>query len=143
MAKTYEQIETERQSRIDKAIKHKDFRQTKTELNINFSWAVNNSNNFLKEKDKGTAKGFRLIKKWYPEFISLYRDWAMENLPIEPAQKLTKEDFVQAKVEAPESQAMAETAEDLAGREKIEEANKELEEATTTEIPEEIPTINE
>ena len=122
----------EKNKRIDEAIKKKEFRQTKTELNINFSWAVNNANNFLKQKDKGTAKGFRLIKKWYPKFIELYREWAIENIPVESI-KLGKEDFIKAKEEAPQAQALQDLAETL-GEEK---ANIELSqtEAETEPLP--------
>ena len=124
--KTYEQIQKETQERIDKRIKQKDFRQTKTELNINFSWAVNNATNFLKQKDRGTAKGFRLVKKWYPKFIELYREWAMENIPIEKTDqpKLTREDFYQAEKKAPAEQANQEKADEIGEEEQLKEDAK-------------------
>lgn len=135
--KTVEQMFDEKQTNINKAIKKKEFRQTKTELNINFSWAVNNANAFLEEKYKGTNKGFQLIKKWYPKFIELYREWAVENIPIEPLEpiKLTKEDFAKAKEEAPRSQALQDKADELEeGKIKDEENTKVEEQLPSIEI---------
>ncbi len=77
----YEQI---KQKKIDEAIKNKEKRYTKTELSINISWAINNANAFMPEHLKGTARGFKMIQKWYPRFIEEYRNWLLENLPLEP-----------------------------------------------------------
>jgi len=126
--KTYEEIQKEVQARIDKQVKKKEFRQTKTELNINFSWAVNNSTASLTEEDKKDwTKAKRKIKRRFPWFIQLYRGWAIENIPIEPTErlKLTKEDFVEAKKEAPALQALQDKADEIGGQEKIAEEETE------------------
>lgn len=128
--KTYEQIEKERQERIDKAIKKKDFRQTKTELNINFSWAVNNANASLTEEDKKDwAKAKRKIKRRFPWFIRLYREWAIENIPVELVErpKLAREDFVEAKKEAPKSEALEERGQEWRAEEKDREEKERSE----------------
>jgi len=136
--KTYEQIQKEVQERIDKRVKQKDFRQSKTELNINFSWAVNNANASLTEEDKKNwAKAKNKIKRRFPWFIRLYREWAIENIPLESIDrpKPTREDYVEAKKDAPAQQAKQELSETLG---EVEEVNTDLEEMNTTLPPEEI-----
>ena len=123
MAKTIEQMYDLKQKRIAEQIKKKELHWNQQSLSILISWAINNANSFLKEKEKGTAKGFRLIQKWYPKFIDEYRNWMIENMPSEPV-KLTREDFIQAKAESPAEQAKQDLAETL-GAEKIKEEETE------------------
>ena len=124
MAKTIEQMYDLKQKRIAEQIKKKELHWNQQSLSILISWAINNANSFLKEKDKGTAKGFRLIQKWYPKFIDEYRNWMIANMPIEPV-KLTREDFIQAKAEAPQKQALQDKADEIGGAEKIKEEETE------------------
>jgi len=127
---------------IKKRFEEKMRRLDKTSLSILISWAINNATNFLPEELKGTKKGFIQIQKWYPEFINEYRSWMLENMPVETTQpqKLTAQDFIQAKVDAPASQALQEQSEEL-GKDKI---NQELEKVAQT-LPDEgeFPIINE
>jgi len=81
MAKTIEQLAREKQQRITEAIKKKEKRFNRQELSINISWSINNAVNFLPEKLKGTDEGLEMVKKWYPKFLELYREWMMENMP--------------------------------------------------------------
>jgi len=74
-------FETQEQ-KIMRMHKAKLARWDKTALSIQISWAINNASAFVPEKLKGTKKGFSLIKKWYPSFLDLYRDWMMDNLPM-------------------------------------------------------------
>jgi len=83
MAKTIEQLAREKQQRITEAIKKKEKRFNRQELSINISWSINNAVNFLPEKLKGTDEGLEMVKKWYPKFLELYRDWMLENMPME------------------------------------------------------------
>lgn len=124
------------QERIDRAIKKREFRQNKTEISIDVAWSINNANSFMPEKLRGTKKGFRFIKKWYPEFMGLKREYMIENMPIETIepQKLTRVDFIEAKKEAPQKQAEQEMATSVLGEEK--EKEKETEKAN--ELLEEI-----
>ena len=110
--KTIEQMHNEKQTRIAEAIKKKDIRQSKTEISIGFRWAVNVAIAFLPEELKGTKKGFRAVKKWYEEFESWDREHMLENMPIEPV-KLGREDFIQAKANAPAEQAKQEVANEI------------------------------
>lgn len=96
MSKTYEQIEKDKQKHIQEAIKNKEKRLTKTELSIQISWAINNASNFLPQDLKGTQKGFKMIKKWYPEFIELYREWMLDNMP-KPEELYPQQTYIQEK----------------------------------------------
>jgi len=71
------------QKRIEENIRRKELREQKTNLSIQISWAINNAVNFVPEKLKGKKEGFNLVKKWFPKFIDLYREWMMENIPTE------------------------------------------------------------
>jgi len=127
MPKTIEQMADEKQKRIAEAIKKKEFHWTKTELNINFSWAVNNANSFMPEKLRGTEEGFKFIEKWFPRFIELYRGWAIENIPLPETTKLTpQQNYMEVKAKAPESQAEQELSETLGEKTKAEEEEEPL-----------------
>ena len=138
MPKTIEQMFDEKQKGIKEALKGR----SKTEISIGLRWAINCAVAFLPEKLRGTKKGFKMVEKWYQEFMDLDRCYMLENMPIETT-KLTPQDFIQAKAEAPAKQAEQEKVDEIQGQERMKEANRELEEATTTIPPDEIPTINE
>jgi len=125
MPKTIEEMFDEKQKGIKDAVK----RQSKTEMSIGLRWALNCAVNFVPEKDKGTAKGFRLVEKWYEKFMDLDRNYMLENMPVPEQPKLVGRDFAIAKSEAPESQFVADKAEETAGQEKIDEELNRLNEA--------------
>ena len=115
--KTPEQMFNEKQERIDKAIKRKEFRETRQQTSISISWAINNAVNSLSENEKGKTWGrrLRLIKNRKDYFLDIYREYMLENMPIEIIEpvKLTKQDFAEAKREAPKLQALQNQAEEL------------------------------
>jgi len=106
--KSIEQMFDEKQKTIKEALKGK----SKTEISIGLRWAINCAVNFVPEADKATTKGFRLVKKWYPKFIEIDREYMLENMPIERT-KLGKEDFMEAKANAPAEQAKQEVANEI------------------------------
>jgi len=98
---------------IKKRFEEKMKRLDKTSLSILISWAINNAVNSLPEETKkkwGAVKN--KIEERYPYFIDLYRSWMLENMPIEPV-KLGREDFMEAKAEAPAEQAKQEVANEI------------------------------
>jgi len=66
---------------IKKRFEEKMRRWDKKDLSIEFCWAVNCANAFLREEEKGTEKGFKKIEKWYPRFIDLHRNYMIDNMP--------------------------------------------------------------
>ena len=81
-----------------------------------------------KKNQKAFQETFTGLRDFiYAEWMS----WAMSNIVPNP-QKLTSQDFVQAKAEAPTSQIAQEQSEELGAEEKI---NQELEASTQT-LPE-------
>ena len=91
------------QTKIEERIKEKDARQDKTSLSILISWALNAALNTLSEEERGgkseEEKGKdnwqRLVEERHHWFIDKYREFMLENMPIEPngalASKLTQE----------------------------------------------------
>jgi len=68
---------------IKKRFEEKMKRQDKTALSIQISWSINNATAFIPEKLRGTEEGFKMIEKWYPKFLEIYRAWMLENMPLE------------------------------------------------------------
>ena len=127
--------EEERQKKIEEAIKNKELRFSKTEVNIEISWSINcviASFSFI-EKLLPWKKRFGLMEKRYQDIIDLKRSYLLENMPAPERLKLTREDFTKAKAEAPQSQAEQNVADSI----EPEEVNRELEEVVIpeTEIP--------
>ena len=83
------------QTKIEERIKEKDARQDKTSLSILISWALNAALNTLSEEEKGKDNWQRLVEERHHWFIDKYREFMLENMPIEPngalASKLTQE----------------------------------------------------
>lgn len=126
----------EKQKTIKEAIKGK----SKTEISIGLRWALNCAVNFVPEKDKGTAKGFRLIEKWYEKFMDLDRNYMLENMPVEQM-KLQPKDFAVAKSLSQESEAITSKAEEMADMDKLREDGRDIEEALA--IDQDIKIMNE
>ena len=79
------------QKKIEDRIKVKDKRQSRTEISINISWAINNANEFCSDisgssdfqgKSYPNSK-WECIKEWYPRFQELYREEMLEQMPEE------------------------------------------------------------
>ena|SRR3990167_4744657 len=83
------------QTKIEERIKEKDARQDKTSLSILISWALNAALNTLSEEEKGKDNWQKLVEERHHWFIDKYREFMLENMPIEPngalASKLTQE----------------------------------------------------
>ena len=73
------------QQRIDKAIKNKEIRQTKTETNIEISWAINCTIALMGKGDRTLdwEEQIRLIRARYQDIIDIKRDYIMEEMPEE------------------------------------------------------------
>lgn len=140
MYKDWSQIEKEKQERIDKAIKKKELHWNQQSLSILVSWSINCAIASLSEKDKKKKNWFQLIKKRYPKFIDEYRNWMVENMPLESPEKvkLTAQDFIEAQKEAPQSQALQEKADKME-----EEAIREKDNLKQAELESELPIIRE
>jgi hypothetical protein len=68
------------------------------------------------------------IVKWRDWFYEEWQNWYIDNIPIEPT-KVTKEDYIQAKEEAPQKQALQDVADTVIAEEEFnkEEALKQAE----------------
>lgn len=130
--------EEQKQKRIEELVKKKEIRFSRTELNIEISWSINCAVASLSdtEKEKSWRKKIGLIKKRYPDFIEIKRDYLLENMPLPENAKVTRQDFVKAIKEAPARQAEQERAEEVGG-EKIAEEN-EREANVASDLAEEV-----
>ena len=87
--KTIEQMFDEKQKGIKEAYKSRG----KTEISIGFRWSVNVAEGFLPEKLKGTAKGFKQLKKWQEKF----EEWDREYMDAEKSGEEKTEKVVEKK----------------------------------------------
>ena len=125
--KSFEQI---RQEKIDKAVKNKERHYTKTELSILVSWAINNAVNTLPKtanKEHWGEDMKKAIIERYPWFIELYREWMMDNLPVE------YEPISPTQSEAENEQRQDYKQREKVGEDKVKEANLSLSEETENE----------
>ena len=77
------------QKKIERMFKEKMNRWDKTSSSILICWAINNAVNSLSEADKTNVEhGWEFlrkqIKRRYPFFIELYKEWMIENMPKPP-----------------------------------------------------------
>ncbi len=134
MPKSIEEMFDLKQKGIKDAIKGR----SKTEISIGLRWAINCAVAFIPEKLRGTKKGFKMIEKYYQEFMDLDRNYMIENMPLPEPAKITYADIKEAQKEAPKAQAEQEKADEIPPE--IEEANIKADEMLTS--PEaELPAI--
>jgi len=132
---------------IKKRFDEKMKRLDKTSASILISWAINNAVNMLsnemKDKLRGDNNNYRLketIQNLYPVFIELYREWMLENMPIEAENGEGKSFNSKLTEEQVKSQSEGQKWQDnYNAASETDEANRQIQE--TLEVINEEPTI--
>mgnify|MGYP001612641632 CR=1 FL=1 len=124
------------QKRIERLYKDKIQRIDRAIASKEKSIAYMNSVNSAIQVQTGNKFNWKQFVKDRNKFYELWQEWYLENMAIEP-KKLTREDFIEAQEQAPESQAVQEKAEELGEIQLKEdnevEANKLLDFASSKE----------
>ena len=69
---------------IAKRFQEKMNRLDKTSLSILISWSINAALDTLSEEERGGNKWQKLVEERKDWFIGKYREFMMENMPVEP-----------------------------------------------------------
>uniref|UniRef100_A0A6M3KYK3 Uncharacterized protein n=1 Tax=viral metagenome TaxID=1070528 RepID=A0A6M3KYK3_9ZZZZ len=91
------------------------------------------------EAEKTSEELFEFCKDEVMKSVYAYQ---LEHIPVAETNKPTRQDFAEERAKSPINQAIQDKIDEVQEERKIEEANKELEEATQTLPESEIPVID-